>query len=193
MRAQPPAPTSSPWPQASGANPRGQSGQRLGDPRVASFAKTFLLVVVCGMLFGYGLAYLLPNSSRPTPGAGAKMQPLPLAIAAGSTADEAAVPVSRLPTPAVEIPPVKLAHPALAVATPRQPSAHPRWHRPRVAQRGSRQPAAQTRLGTWLRQAREKIMPRRWKANGTKQMKKKASPCKCAVNPTGFSPAILTA
>lgn len=193
MRTQPPANTSSPWPKASGANPHSQSGQRLGDRRVANFVKTFLTVVACGVLLGYGLAYLLPYSSLPAPGAGPKIQTLPLATAADSTADEVAVPVSRLPTPAVEKPLVKPAQPAPAVATAKQPSAQPRGHRPRVTQRISRQPAARTRVGTWLRQAREKILPRRGEANSTKRRKKKAPPCKCAVNPMGFSPATLTA
>jgi hypothetical protein len=193
MGAQPLANTSSPWSKASGADLGSQSGQRLGDRRVASFVKTFLMVVACGVLLGGGLAYLLPYFPLPAPGAGPKMQTLPLAIAADSTADEVAVPVSRLPTPTVEKPLVKPAQPAPAVATTKQLSAQPRGHRPRVTQRISRPPAARTRVGTWLRQAREKILPRRREANDPKRRKRKAAPCKCAVNPLGFSPATLTA
>lgn len=193
MRAQPPTNTSSPWPKASGADPRSQSGQRLGGRRVVSFVKTFLTVVACGVLLGSGLAYLLPYSPLPASGVGPKMQKLPLAIAADSMAAEVAVPVSRLPTPAVERPLLKPAQLAPAVATVKQPSAHPRRHRSRATQRISRQPAARTRVGTWLRQVREKILPRRREANDTKRRKEKAPPCKCAVNPIGFSPATLTA
>jgi hypothetical protein len=193
MGAQPLANTSSPWSKASGADPRSQNGQRVGDRRVASFAKTFLMVVACGVLLGGGLAYLLPYSPLPAPGTGPKRQTPPLAIAADSTADGGAAPVSRLPTPAGEKPLVKPAQPTPAVATTKQPSAQPRGHRPRVTPRISRPPAARTRVGTWLRQAREKILPHRREANDPKRRKKKAAPCKCAVNPRGFSPATLTA
>lgn len=191
MNAQPLPNKSSP--RASGDDPRSQSSQRLGDRGVANIAKTFLVVMACGLLLGFGLAYLLRNSRVPAPSAGPKIQTLPLAIAADSTSDEVAVPVSRLPAPAVEKPLVKPAQLAPAVATAKQPSAHPRGHRPRATQRVSRQPAAQTRVGTWLRQVREKILPRRREANGAKHRKKKAAPCKCAFNPMGFSPATLKA
>ena len=192
-RVQPSVNTSSPLPTAGETDSRSQSGQRLGERRLASFVKTFLLVVACGILLGYGLAYLLPYSPPPVPGAAPNTQTLPLARTADSTAAEAAVPMSQLPTPAVEKSLIKPVQPAPAVATASQQRAHPRGHRPRVTQRISRPPAARTRVGTWLRRVREKILPRHREADDTKRRKKNASPCKCAVNPSGFSPATLTA
>jgi|GEM_PF-3082453 len=187
MSAQPLPNRSSPG--ASEANSRSQSGQQLGGRSVASIAKTFLAVMACGLLLGFGLAYLLRDSRVSAPGAGPKKQTLPLAIAADSTAGRIAVPVSQMPAPLVDKPLVNPVQPSLAVATAKQPRAY----RPRAAQRAHRQPVTRTRVGNWLRQAREKILPRRRNANGAKHKAKKSSPCKCAFNAIGFSPATLKA
>lgn len=170
---------------ASEADPRRQSGQHLGGRSVASIAKTFLAVLAGGLLLGFGLAYLLRNPRVPAPGAGPKNQSIPLAVTADSTVRKAVVPISQLPAPVVEKPLAKPAQPAPAVAIAKQPRV---VHRPRAAQRAHRQPAAHTRVGTWLRQAREKILPRRRGANDAKHKLKKSSPCKCAFNAPGFSP-----
>jgi type IV secretory pathway VirB10-like protein len=190
MRAPLPANSSSPWHRAS---PHGQNSQRSGNRRVVSFVRTFLIVVACGVLLGYGLAYLFPNFPTPAPGADPNIQTRALAVTADSTADAATAPVSELPIPVVEQPLVKPAQPTLAAATVKQPSAHLKKQRPRATQRVTRPPAARTRVGTWLRKAREKILPHRQKANDSKRKKQKAAPCKCAVNLKGFSSATLTA
>jgi len=187
MSAQPLPNRSSPG--ASEANSRSHSAQHLGGRSTASIAKTFLVVLACGLLLGFGLAYLLRDSRASAPGADPRKQTLPLATAADSTAGKVAVPVSRPPAPAVAKPLVNPAQPALAVATAKQP----RVYRTRAVQRAHRQPVARTRVGNWLRQVREKILPHRQNANGAKHKTKKSSPCKCAFKAISFSPATLQA
>jgi hypothetical protein len=175
MRAQP-LPNRS-LPKASGADSRSQSSQRLGNRSVASIVKTFLAVVVCGLLLGFGLAYLPQDAPIPAPSAGANasMQALPVATALEDAADEEELPVSSLPVPAAERP----------LAKPVQSASTAAWQakvrRARAARRASR-PAARTRIGTWLRQTREKLLPRRRESNEAQRRKKKASPCRCAFN-----------
>lgn len=195
MSAQPLANRSSPWPHASGADPRRQSGQHWGGRGGADIAKTFLAVMVCGLLLGFGLAYLRQNSRVPALGStDPKRQTPPLAITAGRTVAEETVPVGQVPAPVVQQPlGEKLAQPAPAVATTKHLGAQPRRHRPQATQRVSRPAAARTRVGTWLRQVREKILPRRRETNGAKRRKQKAAPCKCAFHPLGFSPVTVKA
>lgn len=185
MHAQPPVNRSSPWPRASEADPRGQGSQRLANRSIASSAKTFLVVMACGLLLGYGLAW------APVPGAGPQTKTILPARATDSTASHEAVPVSQLPVSEVEKPLDKLTQPAPVELATTHAKVRSKGHRSRATQRVSRPLSARARLGAWFRQAREKILPRRRDAPDAKHKQKKGGPCKCAFKPMKFLPATI--
>ncbi|HEX8328071.1 MAG TPA: hypothetical protein VF629_11065 [Hymenobacter sp.] len=88
---------SSPWPRATGAKLPNSGAKGAAGRRVGTLAKTFLLVMACGLLFGVGLArlsqYFGANSGSPVPEASGA----PATAALDSMEHEAAVPISQLP------------------------------------------------------------------------------------------------
>lgn len=91
---------SSPWPRARESKAPNQGARRTGGRSVGRAAKTFLLVMACGLLFGGGLAFLVGYLRPPAPNLAVEAENEQSAVAVSNRQGDdyqAAVPVSQLP------------------------------------------------------------------------------------------------